>query len=460
MAASGCNGYRQSVLNRRTFLQAAAAGLALLELLRARAVATESGISPKATSVIQVWLGGAASQFETYDPKPDAPSEFRGPFKPVASNVPGVRICETLPRQARIMDKVTLLRSVHHTNNDHQHAMHWCLTGYPAADNPRKRSSHPSTGSVAARLHGANHPAMPPYVCMGYPLDDDGGFRWFPHRAAYWGTAYDPFETLNKRTGDGKDPGLDQDFRVRNLDLSVGLTPDILTHRRALLQRLNQLRPHADTLDSTGDLDRYQRVAFDLLAGQRVSRAFDLEREDARVRQRYGLNRSGQTTLLARRLVEAGVSFVTVIDPGVGLSSSGWDLHSKLECGMKTCCPRMDTAVTALIEDLHERGLDRQVLVIVWGEFGRTPLINADGGRDHWSGVQSVLLAGGGFKMGQVIGSSTSDGAVPRDRPLWPEDLVATMYHHLGIQPEQSFPDSLGRPIPLLAHGQVIRELV
>jgi hypothetical protein len=457
MTVSGCDSYRPRRLSRRGFLHTAFAGLAVPDVLRAQAPAAPPGTPRENTAVIQIWLNGAASHFETYDPKPDAPAEIRGPFQPIATNVPSVRLCETLPRHARIMDKVALLRSVHHTDSDHQHAMHWCLTGHPAADNPRKRSTHPSTGSVAARLHGPNHPAVPPYVCMGYPLDDDGGFRWFPHRAAYWGTAYDPFETLNKRTGDGKDPGLDRDFRVRNFELSVGLTPAALGDRRALLRQLDGWRRAADT---TVKLDRYQRAAFDLLTGQRACRAFDLEREDPRMRQRYGPSRSGQTTLLARRLVEAGVSFVTVIDPGVGLSSSGWDLHTRLEWGMKTCCPRMDTAVTALIQDLHERGLDRRVLVVVWGEFGRTPRLNQDGGRDHWAGVQSVLLACGGLRTGQVIGASTADGGVPKDRPLGPEDVIAMMYRHLGITPGQTFPDSLGRPIPLLPRGEVIRELV
>ncbi|HMC64269.1 MAG TPA: DUF1501 domain-containing protein [Gemmataceae bacterium] len=460
MAVVGCSGYRQNRLGRRGFLEAALAGLTLPSLLQARAATGATGAAGRDTAVIQVWLGGAASHIETYDPKPAAPVEFRGPFQPIATNVPGIRICETLPQHARIMHKVALLRSVHHTHSDHQHAMHWCLTGHAPAENPFKRSSHPSTGSVAARVRRGGQSPSPPYVCMGYPLDEPAGVRMLPHRAAYWGSSYDPFEILNQRTGDGKDPGLDRDFHIHCLDLAVGLTPRTLTNRYTLLTRLDHLRRNADRSAESGAMDRFHREALDLLTGRRARQAFDLEREDLRTRQRYGLNRSGQTLLLARRLVEAGVSFVTVIDPGVGLSSSGWDLHTRLEWGMKTACPRMDTAVTALIEDLYQRGLDRQVLVVVWGEFGRTPRINKNGGRDHWPGVQSVLLSGGGFKMGQVIGSSTRNGEVPRDRPLWPEDLVATVYHHLGIQPHDSFPDQLGRPIPVLMRGQVIRELV
>lgn len=457
MNAARCNGAWRGLFDRRAFFRAGLAGLTLPAIVRGRA---HAGTSGKDTAVIQVWLGGAASHIETYDPKPAAAVECRGPFRPIATNVTGVRICETLPLHARMMDQVVVLRSVHHTHSDHQHAMHWCLTGNAPADNPFKRSSHPCTGSVIARARAQRHTGMLPYVCIGYPLDEPAPVRMLPHRSAYWGKQYDPLEILNQRTGDGKDPGLDSDFHVRSLDLSVGLTPHTLADRRSLLGQLDRVRRRAAVPGEAEGLDRYQQTAFDLLTGQRVRQAFDLEREEVRIRHRYGLNRSGQTALLARRLVEAGVCFVNVIDPGVGLSSSGWDLHTKLEWGMKAACPRMDCAVTALIEDLRQRGLDRRVLVVVWGEFGRTPRINPNGGRDHWPGVQSVLLAGGGYKMGQVIGASTANGEVPRDRPLGPEDVVATFYHHLGIQPDDSFPDQLGRPIPVLARGQVIQELL
>ncbi|MBI1918749.1 MAG: DUF1501 domain-containing protein [Planctomycetes bacterium] len=458
--AIGCAPSRRP--DRRSFLGASVLGLAgwsLPDLLRARASAAPGGAA-KDTAIIQIWLGGAASPLETYDPKPDAPAEFRGPFGAIATTVPGVRLCETLPRHARLMDRVILLRSVHHTNNDHQHAMHWCLTGHSPLGNAFTRSSHPSTGSVAARVRGMARPGILPYVCIGYPLDDVSSSRMLPHRAAYWGKRYDPLEVLNRRLGNGKEPWLERDFRMRDLDLAVGLTDATLAGRRSLLQRIDRLRRQAAAPGALDGGDRFQQQAFDLLTGQRVREAFDLEREPLSVRQRYGPSRSGQTALLARRLVEAGVCFVTVIDPGVGLSSSGWDLHTKLEWGMKTACPPMDRAVTALIEDLQQRGLDRRVLVVVWGEFGRTPRINKDAGRDHWSGVQSVLLAGGGFRMGQVVGSSTRNGEVPRDRPLGPEDVVATLYHHLGIPPCLSFPDPVGRPVPVLDTGEVIRELL
>lgn len=459
---TGCKGYRRG-LSRREVLLSGFGGLTLPAILQARAAAAaSSGRLPPHTAVIQYWLGGAASHFETYDPKPDAPVEFRGPFRPIPTNVPGIQISETLPLHARIMDKVALLRSVHHDNSDHQHGMHWCQTGHDAKANgvnPFKGSSHPSIGSITANVRGANQPGMPPYVHIGYELDQVAG-RHHPHNAAYLGRRFVPFSILDQRTGDGKDPGLDRDFQVKNLKLLDGLTGRTIADRRALLAQFDRLRRGMHQKGAIDGLDHFQQAAFEMLTGQRARAAFDLEQEDERTRRRYGPSRSGQTALLARRLVEAGVTFVTVVDPGVGLSSSGWDLHTQLEWGMKTACPRMDQAVTALIEDLHERGLDRTVLLVVWGEFGRTPRINKDGGRDHWADVQSVLIAGGGLRMGQVIGASTAKGERPKDRPLWPFDILSTIYRHLGIDTQRAFLNEVGRPIPILDSGQMIRELV
>ena len=436
--------------------------LSLPAILQARAMAAVEGQPVSNVAVIQYWLNGGASHFETYDPKSDAPVEIRGPFKSIATNVPGTHICDTLPLHGRIMDKVSLIRSVHHDNNDHQHGMHWCQTGHDAKANgvnPFAKSSHPSSGSLVAMLRGPNHPGLPPYVLIGYPLDDQGLHRYFPYRAAYLGVNYNPLEILKTRTGDGKDPGQDADFRVRRLAPIGDLTRKDLLERRALLEEFRQCRRQFDQGQASLWDHNYQ-AASDLVTGDKTGAAFDLEKEDAKTRDRYGRNRSGQTALLARRLVEAGVTFVTVIDPGVGLSSSGWDLHKKLEWGTKTASPRMDQAVTTLIQDLHERGLDKKVLVVVWGEFGRTPKINKDAGRDHWSGVQSVMVAGGNYRHGQVIGSSTSRGETPKDRPLWPYDIVATMYHHLGIDPRFTPMIASVRTKPLLERGEVIRELL
>ena len=461
MKGTGCESYQQSV-SRRTFLGAGMGSLALPAILQARAMADVVGNVPSNTAVIQYWLNGAASHFETYDPKPDAPAEIRGPFKPIATNVPGTHICESLPLHARMMDKVTIIRSMHHDNSDHQHGMHWCQTGHDAKANginPFKKSSHPSSGSLVSMLRGPNHPGMPPYVLIGYPLDKQGIHRFYPHRAANLGVRYNPLEILKNRTGDGKDPGQDKDFRVRSLDPIGDLTRQDLLDRRDLLAQFHEIGGQLDQRP-TRPWNLAFQAAFDLVTGDKTGAAFDLEQEDAKTRERYGHNRSGQTALLARRLVEAGVTFVTVIDPGVGLSSSGWDLHKKLEWGTKTASPRMDQAVTTLIQDLHERGLNKRVLVVVWGEFGRTPKINKDAGRDHWADVQSVMLACGNYHHGQVIGSSTSQGERPKDRPLWPYDVVATMYHHLGIDPHLTPETPAGRSTPLLEKGEVIRELL
>ena len=460
MTRTGCRDYQDSV-GRRSFLRAGASGLAVPLLLAGNSPAV-TGSSASGTAVIKYWLNGAASHYETYDPKPDAPVEIRGPFQPIATNVPGTQICESLPLHAKMMDRLTIIRSLHHDNSDHQHGMHWCQTGHDAKANgvsPFKKSSHPSSGSLVSLLRGPNHPGLPPYVLIGYPLDDQGPHRYYPHRAAYLGVGHNPLEILNRRTGDGKDPGQDQDFRVRSLAPVGRQTRRSLVERRQLLAQLRELRPEFSQ-ENTRPWRYAYNAAADLVTGAQTGAAFDLDQEDPQTRERYGHHRSGQTALLARRLVEAGVTFVTVIDPGVGLSSSGWDLHKKLEWGTKTASPRMDQAVTTLIQDLHERGLDKRVLVVVWGEFGRTPKINKDAGRDHWADVQSVALACGNFRHGQVIGSSTVDGGYPKDRPLWPYDVVATMYHHLGIPPHLTPETSAGRSMPLLEKGQVIRELL
>jgi hypothetical protein len=403
--------------------------------------------------VIQVWLWGGASQLETYDPKPDAPAEYRGPYGTIPTSVPGLEISELLPRHARVMDRVAVLRSVHHKENDHQAGMHLCLTGHSPQKDPFVESSHPSVGSVVARTRGSNQRGLPPYVRIGWNPDEKP-WRDLPYRAATWGARYDPMELLTVAEEDS--------YRTSSLDLVAGLTTGRLEGRRALLKRFDSLRRRLDATGTMSTMDHFHRLATDMLTTEKARQAFDLEKEDPRLRDRYGRHRSGQTYLLARRLVEAGVTFVTVIDPGFGQvpNSYGWDMHHKLERGMEHCAPPFDQALTALIEDVHDRGLDRDVLVLVWGEFGRTPRINKFAGRDHWANLQSVLISGGGLRMGQVIGSSTDKGEVPRDRPLWAHDVLAMLYRHLGIDPRRTFPNDAGRPVFVLPKGEVIEELV
>ena len=262
--------------------------------------------------------------------------------------------------------------------------------------------------------------------------------------------------------GDPRRSGEEDSYAINSLDLVAGLTAGRLEGRRTLLKRVDTLRRRLDATGTTSAMDHFHRLATDMLTSDRARVAFDLEREDPRLRDRYGRHRSGQTYLLARRLVEAGVTFVTVIDPGFGEvpNSYGWDMHHKLVRGMEHCAPPFDQALTALIEDLQDRGLNRDVLVLVWGEFGRTPRINKFAGRDHWTSLQSVLFAGGGLRMGQVLGSSTAKGEVPKDRPLSVPDVLTMLYRHLGIDPRQTFPDPAGRPVFVLPQGEVIDELV
>ena len=436
----------------RMTVSAGMAGLSLPAILELKARASESGAG-RDTAVIQIWLGGGPSHFETYDPKPLAPTEIRGPFGVIGTKLPGVQFCELMPRQAALLDKLAVIRSVRHTTDDHHTGMHWCITGHSANATGNFPPTHPSTGSVTARIRGANQPGIPPYIHLGFksgnPVYDAN------HHAAYLGGGYEPFRV----TDDPCDGG----FKVDNLQVASGMTLDRLDNRRALLAHFDRIRRDIDSSGMIGTMDRYHQSALDLVIGPKAREAFDLSREDPKLRDRYGRNRWGQSALLARRLVEHGVSFVTInTDP----HSFTWDMHSSLtkaggnSAAMQEVGPMLDGMVATLVEDLCDRGLDRKVLVLVWGEFGRTPRVNATGGRDHWGAAMSVLMAGGGFDMGQVIGSTNANGEVPKDRPLWPQDVIATMYHQLGIDPAHPFLNNAGRPIPVLSQGEVIREMV
>jgi hypothetical protein len=268
-------------------------------------------------------------------------------------------------------------------------------------------------------------------------------------KATYLGGGFDPFYIT-------PDPS-EAAFKVPNLELADGISIDRLGDRKQLLSHFDRLLRARDTNPTMQSMDQFGHAAFDMVTGPRAREAFDLAREDQSTRERYGMHRWGQSCLMARRLVEAGVTYVTVnFDP----HSFSFDMHADVERGMRSAGPRMDSAICSLIEDLYERGLDKKVLVIAWGEFGRTPQINPSAGRDHWGQVMSVLVSGGGLRMGQVIGSSTAKGEVPLDRPIKPSDILATMYRHLGIDPRTSFADHAGRPVPLLPEGEVIAELV
>jgi hypothetical protein len=426
--------------SRRVVLRAGVlgmAGLTLADLLRLRARARDEGGKRrnKDTAVIQVFLEGGPSQVDTYDPKPEAPVEFRGEFGPIAGNVAGVSLCELLPRQARILDKLAILRGLHHTSTDHGVGTHWIMTGFPGqpshGDNLR-----PSVGSVVARLRGSNFPGIPGYVTV----PETPAFA----RGAYLGPSGNPFSPR----GD-----LLRDDRVRSLDRPPGLDLDRLDDRRDLLLKLDRIERQRDASGVMAAMDRFSAEAHDMVTGPRAREAFDLTREAASVRDDYGRTEVGQACLLARRLVEAGVTFVTVV-------AGGWDHHGRLFANCRRQLPPLDAALASLVADLHERGLSDRVLVVAWGEFGRTPRINGQGGRDHWPGCMSAVVAGGGLRMGQVIGSTGRRAEAPVDRGLRPEDLLRTVYDVLEIDPRQVFRNESGRPLAILDQGQPIPELL
>jgi uncharacterized protein (DUF1501 family) len=420
-------------VDRRGFLRVGAlgfAGLALPDVLRARAAAGEG--KPD-SAVILIFLAGGPSHLETYDPKPGAPAEYRGPFGAIATNVAGIRLSATLPRHARIADKFAIVRSCCHETPAHEGGKKRVLTGHLTRPGDEETVMElPPISAVVARERGANRPGMPASVACPPGV--------YYAKGAYLGRGYDAFEFY---AGNGP----------RDLNGSREMTPKRLESRRELLAGLDGLRRDIDSSHAMDGMDACQARAFETVSGGAAREAFDLEREPKSVRDTYGPDWVGKACLQARRLVEAGVTFVT-------LGWAGWDDHDGLKDKMAERAPILDQAVAALIEDLHARGLDRKVTVMVLGEFGRTPKMSASGGRDHWPQAMSVLLSGGGMKMGQVIGATDARGEQPVERRLAPEDILATVYANLGIDPRAEFVNHAGRPIPILPRGEPIAELL
>jgi hypothetical protein len=405
--------------------------------------ARETSPGAKDVSLIFVFLHGGLSTIDSWDMKPEAPAEFRGEFRPIPTNVPGTDVCEHLPRLARQMDKVALVRSFRHANSDHGPADHWMLTGYrpQAGFNPsvKPNNQRPSHGSVIARVLGPKG-SVPPYVCLPKMHPSCG--------SAYLGAAAAPFEIH-------ADPNA-PDFAVPDILPPPVLAADRLEARRELLARVDRFQRAAEAQANRGAqaVGEFRRKAFALMTSPAAKAAFAIQSEPDRLRDEYGRNSLGQSCLMARRLVEAGVRCVTI-------DHSNWDTHSdNFNTLKRDLLPALDGAMATLFRDLADRGLLERTLVVVSGEFGRTPRINKDAGRDHWGPAFTVALGGGGIQGGRVVGRSDGRAEKPAVDPYGPEDLAATMYHLMGINPDDEFHTPEGRPVKIADNGRVIRELI
>ena len=453
-------------------MQAGALGLTsfgLGDMLRMRADAGLTGDAAE-TSIIFVWLPGGPPHMEMYDLKPDAPSDYRGEFRPISTNVAGMEVSEHFPMHAAMADKYSIIRSVAHEFADHGGGHKRFLTGRIPATPVETVNDSPMVGSIVAKMRENCKLGVPNYV-----TGVDAGRQdidVFAFGSAYLGPEMHPFFVV----GDPSSPK----FEVQNLSLAKEMEGR-LDDRVSLLSGLDRIRRQADCRGTMQAIDEFNQRALTLLTSDKARRAFDLSQEPRELRERYGMHPWGQRALMARRLVEAGVSFVTMvmencIAPGQTMPKElvyNWDSHA-VNCHMYKDAlvrfPIYDKTITALIEDLYRRGLDKRVLLVVTGEFGRTPRVSPaigsqtgvmQPGRDHWPQAMSFIVSGGGMRMGQVIGSTNSKGEHPKDRPLTPNDLWATVYRHLGIDYRNtSFPDHRGRPMPILPFGEPITELI
>lgn len=419
-------------VSRRDFLQVGSLGLGSLtlgEMLRSRTEAAEAGKQTKDTSVIWLWLGGGPTHVETFDPKMTAPSEYRSVTGEVKTKIPGVTLGGNFERMGQVADKMAFVRSFAHTNSGHSGGTHFVMTGYDnrLADNGAV-ADRPSIGSILSRVRGTNHPqtGIPTYVRLG-GIYADG--------PAFLGTAFGPFDPAGEAR--------------RNMALAVG--KDRLASRRDLLKGIDNVKREIDKSGLIEGLDAFDQQAFNIILS-RSQQAFDLKYEDPRVVDRYGAG-LGQQLLQARRLCEAGCGFVT-------LHFGGWDMHGGIKQAMDNLGPQVDRAVAAFVEDVALRGLSEKILLVISGEFGRTPKINGGAGRDHWAPLSTLALAGGGLKMGQVIGESAEKVDVPKTTPVTPQDLLATVFQVLGIERRIQFTNQSGRPTYMVEHGKPIEELV
>ncbi len=420
----------RSKVSRRDVLEVGAlslAGLALADVLRLRASAavSEAAGARSNKSVIMIWMRGGPSHIDSFDMKPDAPAEIRGEFRPIPTNVPGVQICEYMPLLAGVMDKLAIVRGIK-SNDLGDHTPHYIITGSP------DRGTRPAFGAIVSHLR-PRRDGLPPYVSLMYDapgLYDNEG-------PVYLDASHRPF--VPRAEG------------LANLSLAEGVSLERLGDRRELLRTFDAQRHKLDHVETTKSIDAFTRQALAMVTSSKAREAFDLSQEPAATRSRYG--KFCENFLMARRLVEAGVSVVT-------LKVGDWDTHEKNFKDMREQLPQLDRGFHALVSDLHERGLDKDVAVVLWGEFGRAPRISRGDGRDHWPEAGAAVLAGGGFKVGQVIGETDSHGAQATGRPYTPSNVLANLYRHLGIDPATTIPDHNRRPMRLLDDYELVRELV
>ena len=437
-------------------------GLSLPELLRPRATAAGAARSgARAKSCILLFLMGGPPQHSTWDPKPDAPEEIRGVFKPIATSVPGLHVGELMPRLARQADKLCVLRAVSTDDNAHSSSGYFMMTGYPHQPtnfenaNPGPPNNWPTAGAYVQRLRKAPGATLPAAVRLPHRIFNTDGSVWPGQDAGLLGRNADPWLMRCEPAS--------PDYRIPEFSLTADVPLSRLENRHGLWDRIGRGFEAAERARVPGLFDAQTQQAFDLLRSDRSRRAFDLGLEPERVRDRYGRGQFGQCVLLARRLVEAGVSLVQVNwfrGPDEPPDNPCWDSHTDENNRLKTVLvPPTDQAFSALLEDLAARGMLDETLVVCLAEFGRTPKFNGRGGRDHWGHVFSVALAGGGVRGGQVYGSSDKSGAFPKDGRVPPQDLLATVFHCLGHHPDTEVHDTLGRPLPL-SRGQVIRQVL
>ena len=429
-----------NILGRRGFLQVGTIGgigLSLTNFFRMKQAQAEikkyESKEGKAKSVIFIYLPGGAAHQETWDPKPYAPVEYRGPMNSIATNVEGVRFNEMLSRTAKVMDKITVCRSMTHGEAAHERGTHNMFTGY----RPSPALMFPSMGSVVSHEFGPRE-NLPPYVCIPNQPNEFAG-------TGYLSSSYAGFSL-------GADPA-SGNFQVRDLKLPGGVDDTRFTSRRRMLDVVNDHFKKVEKSDSLDAVDTFYNRAYSLISSQKAREAFDINKEDAKLRDRYGRNTAGARMLLARRLVESGVRFVT-------LTYGGWDMHDNINGGIRGQVPAFDQGFSTLISDLDSRGLLDSTLVCVASEFGRTPKINGTAGRDHWPKVFSVVMAGGGIKRGHVYGSSNATASEPEDDPLTVEDWATTIYDCLGIVADKELMAPGDRPIEIVDGGNVVKDLL